>query len=139
MSHVQELAMTTLEKEVPGPVSDASRPTRKASQAVRKLSQEICLDESGDDAYEELGQTTAVEESQAKAGFTDEDNNDEEYLYDKMAAVSDPDELPELSIDQNAWKLEQSMKHTRAPKDLSSDESLDEEHMYSFFQFSDVV
>jgi hypothetical protein len=131
---------------------ETNRPTCKAAQAVRTLLQEIRLDESENDTSEELGLTTAVEESQAEAGFADDDDDGDEDLYDELEAVVDPeDEDLELSIDQFALEqLEQLKKPSqavpvkkakRATKDLSSDESSDEQGMYSFFAVisSDVL
>ena len=83
--------MTQSKEEVPGPVLVASRPSRKASQAIRKLLQEICLDESGGNWYEEPGLTTAVEESQAEAGFADDNGGDDEDPYNEMDAVDAPE------------------------------------------------
>jgi hypothetical protein len=69
-----------------------------------------------------------------------------------VEASESEDELPELSIDQNAWihDLKQSKKPTQAapkkmknksqaPKNLSIDEPLKKECTCSFFHFGDVA
>ena len=138
------------EEEVPPPVPETNRPIRNASRAVRTLLQELCLGEGEDDASEERGLTTAVEESQAEAGFADDDGDDDEDLYKEVEAVEEHTSEVELSIDQFALEqqkklsrvvlaLKKAKSRSQAAKDLSSDESSDEQGTYSLFPFGDIV
>lgn len=136
------------EEEAPGQIPETHRPTRSSALAVRTLLQQIRVDESDEDTYEETGLTTAVEESQAEAGFADDDDNGEEDLYQEMAAVVDlgsDDEHVERSIHQFALekpKKPVSIKAKRgsaATKDLSSDESSNEEEGRTLLKFGDAI